>query len=169
MRPVFEHRLVDALGLLQMRTLVAGNAREEDVMMAALDHVDRVDLHVAQVLHRSASGRRTVAKRRGALEPLCPQPDVPGASLGERVGLAGHRAYQRGRMASPDAAERPRTSQSEIAPDGQELLMPLAADRLRWHAGELTQSVGDGVARPLEDGGRVAMGPPPRPGEDDVD
>src|SRR5215470_4902170 len=95
-RPVFEDRLVDALGLMQMGTLVAGNAREEDVMMAALDHIDRVDLHVTQVLHRRAGGLGTVAEWRFGLKPLRPQPDASGASLGERVGLLGNRAHQHG-------------------------------------------------------------------------
>ena len=36
--------------LAQMRATVVWNAREEDVVVTALDHVDRVDLHVAQVL-----------------------------------------------------------------------------------------------------------------------
>src|SRR5262249_60089439 len=81
-----------------MGSLVAGNAREQDVMMAALDHIDRVDLHVSQVLHRSACGLGTVTEWRSALKPLRPQPDAPGASLGERVSLAANRAHQGGRM-----------------------------------------------------------------------
>ena len=61
----------------------------EDVVMAALDHVDRVDLNVAQVLHRQARGLGPVAERHGGIEPLGVQPDAPGASLGEHVGFAG--------------------------------------------------------------------------------
>src|SRR5262249_36733207 len=92
---------------MQMGALVGGNAREQDVMMAALDDIDRVDLHVTQVLHRSAWCRRTVAEWRGGLKPLRPQPDASGASLGERIGLASNRAHQRGRMACTGWAELP--------------------------------------------------------------
>src|SRR5262249_55532289 len=102
---------------MQMGALVGGNAREQDVMMAALDDIDRVDLHVTQVLHRSACGLRTVAEWHGGLKPLRPQPDASGASLGERIGLASNRAHQRGRMACTGWAERPCQRQSEIAPD----------------------------------------------------
>ena len=84
-RPVFEHGLVDALGLMQVRALVAGDARVEDVVVAALDHVDGVDLHVAQVLHGGARRLGPVAERRWRIEPLGAQPDAPGAGLGERV------------------------------------------------------------------------------------
>src|SRR5215467_8715824 len=59
-------------------------------------------------------------------------------------------------------------SQSEIAPNSQELLVPLPADRLWWHAGELAQGAGDGLPGPLEDGGRVAVGPTNRLGDDDI-
>ena len=93
MRPVFEHGLVDALGLTQMRALVAGDARVQDVVVAALDHVDGVDLHVAQMLHRRARRLRPVAERRGRIEPLRAQPDASGSSLGERVGFAGGRGH----------------------------------------------------------------------------
>ena len=65
MRPVFEDRLVEGLGLVQMLAPVRRDARLEDMVVAALDHVDRVDLHVAQVLHgerASPRGRRRTAR-----------------------------------------------------------------------------------------------------------
>ena len=83
MRPVFEHRLVDGLRLAQMLALVSGNARIEDVVVAALDHVDRVDLHVAQMLHRRPRRVGPVAERRVFIEPLGAQPDASGPRLGQ--------------------------------------------------------------------------------------
>ena len=46
MRPVFEDALVDAW-LLQMFAPVGGNARLENVVVAPLNNVDGVNLHVA--------------------------------------------------------------------------------------------------------------------------
>ena len=76
MRPVFEHGLVDALGLAQMLALISRNARIEDVVVAAFDHIDGVDLHIAQMLHRGARRLGPVAERRGRIEPLRVQPDA---------------------------------------------------------------------------------------------
>ena len=69
-RPVFEDALVDALGLSQMLAPIGGDARPENVMVAALDDIDGVDLHVAQMLHRRARRLRPVTKGRGGVEPL---------------------------------------------------------------------------------------------------
>ena len=66
MRPVFEHALVDALGLPQIRAPIGGDAGLENVMVAALDDVDRVDLHIAQMLHRRRNSPRSGAERRAA-------------------------------------------------------------------------------------------------------
>ena len=66
MRPVFEHALVDALGLAQIRAPVGGNAGPQDVVVAALDDVDGVDLHIAEMLDRrraSPAARRRTAPR----------------------------------------------------------------------------------------------------------
>src|SRR5467141_2824031 len=93
MRPVFEHRLVDRLRLAQMVASVSGNARVQDLVMAAFDHIDSVDLHIAQVLHRGASRLGSVAKRRGFVESLGAQPGASGTGFGEREGpsaFAGH-------------------------------------------------------------------------------
>jgi hypothetical protein len=87
-RPVFEHRLVDGLHLVQMLAPVSGNARVEDLVMAAFDHIDGIDLHIAQVLHRGARRLGSVAEWRGFVEPLCAQPDAPGEGLGEREAFA---------------------------------------------------------------------------------
>src|SRR3954451_19790811 len=61
--------------------------------MAALDHVDGVDLHIAQMRHRRGGRLRLVAERGGAVEPLGAQPDASGVGFGEReggLGRAGH-------------------------------------------------------------------------------
>ena len=93
MRPVFEHALVDALGLPQVRAAIIGDAAEENVVMAALDHVDGVDLHIAEMLHRGGGGRRPLAERIRRVEPLGAQPDSAGLGLGQGIGRnrAGHR------------------------------------------------------------------------------
>ena len=63
-------------------------------MMAALDHVDGVDLHVAEMIHRRRNRLRPVAKRLARIEPLGAQPDSPGLGFGQGTGFgrAGHRA-----------------------------------------------------------------------------
>ena len=65
-RPVFEHALVDALGLPQVGAPIGGDAAIENVVMAALDHVDGVDLHIAEMIDRRRDGLRPVAERRRA-------------------------------------------------------------------------------------------------------
>ncbi len=94
MRPVFEHALVDALGLPQVRAGIGGDAAIENVMVAALDHIDGVDLHIAEMLDRRRDRLRPGAKRLGCIEPLGTQPDSPGLGLHQGMGFsrAGHRA-----------------------------------------------------------------------------
>jgi hypothetical protein len=48
-------------------------------VVAALDDVDRVDLHVAEVLDRRARSLRAAAERRRLVEALRAQPDAPRA------------------------------------------------------------------------------------------
>jgi len=64
------------------------------VMMTALDHVDRVDLHVAEMLDRRLRGRGAHAERRRTVEPLGAQPQPARLRLrdGVRLPEAGHRA-----------------------------------------------------------------------------
>jgi hypothetical protein len=50
---------------VQVGALVSGYARVEDVVVAALDHIDGVDLHVAQVLDRRRRRAGSVAEGRG--------------------------------------------------------------------------------------------------------
>ena len=70
MGPVFEHRFLHGQGVVEVGAAVAGDAGEEDMVVRALDHVDGVDLHVAQVLDRGAGRRRSAAERRRGVEPL---------------------------------------------------------------------------------------------------
>src|SRR6185503_11460175 len=83
-RPVLEYRLVDALRPLQVFAPVFRNARIEDLMVAALDNVDGVDLHIAKVLDRCADRFRAVAERRGLVQALGTQPQAPRACPGQR-------------------------------------------------------------------------------------
>ena len=86
--PVFEHALVDALGLPQIGAAVVGNPATENVVVAALDHVDGVDLHIAEMLDRGGRRRRPVAERRRRVEPLGAQPDPAGLGLAQGTGIA---------------------------------------------------------------------------------
>ena len=92
--PVFEHAFVDALGLMQIRAPIAGDSGPEYMVMAALDDVDGVDLHIAQMFHRRGRRSRPLTERRRHVEPLRAQPDVPGFGFGQADGFggAGHRA-----------------------------------------------------------------------------
>ena len=94
MGPVFEHALVDALGLPQIRAAIVGNAAPQNVVVAALDHVDGVDLHIAEMLDRGGGGLRPLAEWRRCVEPLGAQPDPAGLGLAQGMGRngAGHRA-----------------------------------------------------------------------------
>jgi hypothetical protein len=87
-RPILENGLVDALCLMQMLAPIRRDARVEDVVMAALDDVDGVNLQVAQVRHRCRSGLRTGAEGFGGVQALGMQPDsaaLDGGELDERI------------------------------------------------------------------------------------
>ena len=62
-------------------------------MMATLDHMDGVDLDIAEMLHGGGDRRWPLAERGRRVEPLAAQPDSPGLGLGQGVGWdrAGHR------------------------------------------------------------------------------
>ena len=94
MGPVFEHALLDALGLAQVGAAVVGNPVPEDMVVAALDDVDGVDLHVTQMFDRGHRRLRPVAERRARVEPLGAQPDGSSFCLGQGMEFiaAGHRA-----------------------------------------------------------------------------
>ena len=88
MGPVFEHGSVDRLRLTQMLAPVIRNARVENLVMAALDHVDGVDLHVAEMRDRGRRRLRTRAERRFLIEPLRAEPDAARLSLRKGTGFA---------------------------------------------------------------------------------
>ncbi len=98
MRPVFEDGLVDALSLEQMRPLIVRDARIEDLVVAAFDDVDRIDLHVAQVLDSEACRLRPIAERGRGIEPLGVQPDASGLGFADRVGLLEPGGHGMGRV-----------------------------------------------------------------------
>ena len=87
-RPVFEHRLVEALRPVEVVAPIVWYPRKKDMMVAALDDVDGVDLHVSQVLDCRA--RRLGPAAEGRVEPLRVQPDTPGRGFAERDRLSGH-------------------------------------------------------------------------------
>ena len=58
-------------------------------MVAALDHVDGVDLHIAQMLDGPARGLRPAAERRRFVKPLRAQPYAQGEGGGEGDGSGG--------------------------------------------------------------------------------
>jgi hypothetical protein len=77
-RPILKNGFVDGLCLVQMLAPIGGNARVEDVVMAALDDVDGVDLQVAQLRHRRRRCLRAGAERFGGVQALGMQPDSAG-------------------------------------------------------------------------------------------
>ena len=73
---------------LKIAAPIVRNTRPEDVMVAAFDHIDGVDLHIAEMLHRGLRRRGSVAKRRRRIEALRAKPDASGGGFGERNGLS---------------------------------------------------------------------------------
>src|SRR5258708_37244852 len=68
---------------MQMFALIRRDARVEDVVMAALDDVDGVNLQVAQVRHRCRRGLGPGAEGFGGVQALGMQPDSAGLDGGE--------------------------------------------------------------------------------------
>jgi hypothetical protein len=85
-----------------------GNARVENVVMAAFDHVDGVDLHIAQMFHRGVRRRGPAAERRGPVEPLGAQPDASGVGLGECEGCVNEAGHGRVGVCSRPSFTMPR-------------------------------------------------------------
>src|SRR4051812_11311957 len=65
---------------------IVRNAGVEDLVVAALDHVNGIDLHVAEMLHGSGCRGRPCAERRWLIEALRAQPDAAGAGIGKGDG-----------------------------------------------------------------------------------
>src|SRR3546814_4872659 len=63
MSPVLENSLVDGLCLVQVLTPIRWNSCPQNVVMAALDDVDGVDLYIAKMLDRRRRGYGAVPER----------------------------------------------------------------------------------------------------------
>ena len=72
-----------ALRLPQMGALIARNARIENMMVGALDHMDGVDLDIAEMGDRGRDRRRAVAERR-RVSSRCARSQIRRASIGLR-------------------------------------------------------------------------------------
>src|SRR5258708_19972031 len=77
MGPVFEHASVDALRLAQIRAAIGGNPVPKNVAMAALDHINGVDLHIAEMLDGGPTRASPVAPPPLSPQPLPPHPPPP--------------------------------------------------------------------------------------------
>jgi hypothetical protein len=85
--PILEHASVGALGMAQIGAAIGRDPAEQNVMMAALDDVDGVDLHIAEMSDRIRDGLCSLAERGPLIQPLGMQPDLPGLSRGEGMGF----------------------------------------------------------------------------------
>jgi hypothetical protein len=68
---------------MEMAASIVRNARKEDLVMAAFDDMDRVDLHVAQVLYSSERRFGSATERCWGIECLSVQPETSGFGFGE--------------------------------------------------------------------------------------
>ena len=78
MRPIFEYRFVDALSFVQIRALICRDTAVENVMVAAFDDIDRVDLYIAEMFNGKTHSFRAVSERRRGVQLLCMKPDASG-------------------------------------------------------------------------------------------
>ena len=92
---------------MQVLAPIGRDASVEDVVMAALDDVDRVDLQVAQVRHRCRRGRRAGAEGLGGIEPLGMQPDSARLGRGEQEGRMVHQGRRLRDLAPRSAGPLP--------------------------------------------------------------
>ena len=84
MRPILEHRLLNALDMMQVGATIVRDAAEQNVVVTTLDNVDGVDLHVTQVLDRGLHGALAGAEGFALVETLSVEPDATGISPGDR-------------------------------------------------------------------------------------
>ena len=84
MRPILEHRLLNALDMMQIGPAIVGDAAKQNVVVTTLDNVDRVDLYVSQVLNRGLHGPLASAEGFALVETLGVEPDATGISPGDR-------------------------------------------------------------------------------------
>ncbi|GGI26269.1 hypothetical protein GCM10010987_38540 [Bradyrhizobium guangdongense] len=81
-------------------------------MMAALDDVDGVDLHIAEMSGRLRHSLCALPERRARVEPLGAQPDLPGLFRGEWKGFG--RAGHCGRQCSGIRARRKKKPRCQL-------------------------------------------------------
>jgi hypothetical protein len=118
--------------------VIAGNAGEEDVVMAAFDDVDGVDLHIAEVTDRSLGRGRSRTEWLPGIEPLRPEPDRAG--IGARQGHWLHFAAHMPRIAAPTSMRGEPGESSPIANgftaghmmSSKFPSMPREINRVRW-------------------------------------
>jgi hypothetical protein len=68
--------------LAEIRAPVIRNAREQDMVVAAFDDVDGIDLHVTEMGDRVGNGLRPCTERTARIKPLRTQPDMAGGGGG---------------------------------------------------------------------------------------
>ena len=85
MGPVFEDRLVGRLQLNEVGAAIGGNSGMKDVVVAALDDVDGVDLHIAKLGDGRECSVGALAEGFEPVEPLRRDPDVARAGLLKRA------------------------------------------------------------------------------------
>ena len=66
---------------MQILAAITRDARPKNMMMAAFDHINGVDLQISQMLYGRESGFWAVAKRRRLIEALSAQPDQTGGAF----------------------------------------------------------------------------------------
>ncbi len=87
--PVLEHRTILVLQVVEPDRLIAGHAAAQHVVMGALDHGDRVDLHPAEALDGAGHGPAAAAERIPPQQPL-PVQEQPAGVAGGNVGDGRH-------------------------------------------------------------------------------
>src|SRR5258708_12578314 len=74
MGPVFEHASVDALRLAQISAAIGGNPVPQNMVVAALDHIIGLDLHIPPMLAAPRTLRPPLPPRPLRRDPLPPPP-----------------------------------------------------------------------------------------------
>lgn len=105
-RPVFEHRLIATLRNVQVITPVGRDAIEQDVVMAAFHHIDRIDLYIAEMLDRAADCLGSTTERLTTVETLRVQPDRTRLFVGDR-----YRVFHDAMASSKSAGVNPKANE----------------------------------------------------------
>src|SRR5829696_7129918 len=73
--PIFA---LEGLGAVEILAAVGRNTGPKNVVVSAFDDVDRVDLHVSEVLDRGCGGTGPLAERHSRIQPLSMKPETSG-------------------------------------------------------------------------------------------